>query len=50
MCCRGQYLVKTEGLMELVALQQSGTLGALSSLAQRGLMQVNLTLITTSVY
>ncbi|XP_063862647.1 exportin-4-like [Scylla paramamosain] len=36
---RGQYLVKTEGLMELVALQQSGTLGALSSMAQRGLMQ-----------
>lgn len=27
--------------MELVALQQSGTLGALSSLAQRGLMQVS---------
>lgn len=41
-CCshRGQHLVKTEGLMELVKLQQSGTLGALSSLAQRGLMQV----------
>ncbi|XP_063590971.1 exportin-4-like [Penaeus indicus] len=36
---RGQHLVKTEGLMELVKLQQSGTLGALSSLAQRGLMQ-----------
>ncbi|MPC64078.1 Exportin-4 [Portunus trituberculatus] len=36
---RGQYLVKTEGLMELVALQHSGTLGALSSMAQRGLMQ-----------
>ncbi|KAG7176057.1 Exportin-4-like [Homarus americanus] len=36
---RGQHLVKTEGLMELVKLQQSGTLSALSSVAQRGLMQ-----------
>ncbi|XP_068202365.1 LOW QUALITY PROTEIN: exportin-4-like [Palaemon carinicauda] len=36
---RGQHLVKTEGLMELVKLQQSGTLGTLSSVAQRGLMQ-----------
>ncbi|CAL4064528.1 unnamed protein product, partial [Meganyctiphanes norvegica] len=36
---RGQLLIKSEGLMELVQLQQSGQLGQMSSPAQRGLMQ-----------
>ncbi|KAB7501683.1 Exportin-4 [Armadillidium nasatum] len=36
---RGILLMKSEGLMELVNLQHSETLGTLSSAAQRGLMQ-----------